>query len=221
MDRKLDDLTKYYIERNIDLIENNQWKEFFGEVPFLYRSDIAQVFLDCGINFLKYMKHVPNSCFNFLKITSITLPNNIKAIGGEAFQQCRELEQITLPDKLELIGQQAFHACKKLKTIDLPQSLENILLSAFRESGLEKIVIPDQVESILEEVFYQCTDLKYVFLPKGIRAVGVKAFSQCISLKDIHYGGTKMQWEDMVKEDYWDEDTPLEIIHCSDGDIEV
>lgn len=221
MAKKLDDLTKYYIERNIQLIENNQWKEFFGEVPFLYRGDVTQVFLDCGIDFLKYIKHVPNDCFGFLKITSIVLPDNIKSVGESAFQNCRELEKIILSNNLTFIGTQAFYCCKKLKTIDLPQSLENISLCAFRESGLEKIVIPEQVETLKEEIFYQCTDLKYVFLPKGIRFIEVKAFSQCISLKEIHYGGTEEQWEDIVKEYYWDDDTPLETIHCKDGDIEL
>ncbi len=45
------------------------------------------------------------------------IPRIVKRIGGNAFKNCRHLEQITIPENVEKIGESAFYGCSELKDI--------------------------------------------------------------------------------------------------------
>ena len=95
--------------------------------------------------------------------------------------------------------------------------------------------------------FRNCTTLTSITLPQGIQYIGYRAFSNCINLSsitipnsliaieemlrpyenysvfdvttcDITYTGTKEEWEQVYKPEYWYRSS-LGIIHCTDGDI--
>ena len=45
------------------------------------------------------------------------------------------------------------------------------------------------------------------------------SFSDCPSLREIHYNGTKQEWRKIKKHGTWKNASPIETIHCVDGDI--
>ena len=92
-----------------------------------------------------------------------TIPNSVRAIGSEAFDDCSGLSAITLPQQLTRIGQKAFWGC----------------------SGLTSITIPDGVTEIADWTFAFCTNLTTVVIPNTVKTIGYGAFRECEKLNDI------------------------------------
>ena len=87
-----------------------------------------------------------------------TLPN-------AAFANCTALQEVTLPDDIKVIGGSAFSGCAALTTVNLSQ-VTRINLSAFWGcTSLETLAL-DNVTAIGQEAFYECTGLETLKIPK-------------------------------------------------------
>lgn len=93
-------------------------------------------------------------------LTTITLPNNLTAIGDYSFADCVAIIEIRLGDGVKIIGNYAFANCEALIAQTLPQSLISIQNRAF--SG--------------------CPNLIKLTLPSSIEEIGIAAFEKCVSL---------------------------------------
>ena len=58
--------------------------------------------------------------------TSITIPDSVTYIKGEAFLGCHSLTSIDIPDSVISIGQAAFYSCTALTSITIPSSVQSI-----------------------------------------------------------------------------------------------
>lgn len=68
-----------------------------------------------------------------------------------------------------------------------------------------KLIIPSTlggypVVRIGEGAFYELKNIKEIVLPDSVTSIGIRAFSDCTSLKIIYYTGTEAQWEKISKE---------------------
>lgn len=73
---------------------------------------------------------VPNEKTRY-RMTSVTIPGQIKEIGVCAFSGCEELEKISLNEGLLMIGENAFRWCSSLKSVVIPRSVKCIFFGAF------------------------------------------------------------------------------------------
>ncbi len=70
-----------------------------------------------------------------------------------------------------------------------------------------------------------------VTIPESVTIIGEDAFSNNYSLKDIHFGGSKEQWNAITKGKNWDYHVGIDVpnnaqtggytVHCSNGEITV
>ncbi len=74
--------------------------------------------------------------YNCTGLKKVSLPNDLKTIGYEAFAECESLESINLPYNTKTIGENAFYNARKLKEITIPRSVENIADEVFNGTGL-------------------------------------------------------------------------------------
>ena len=120
-----------------------------------------------------------------------------KCIADNAFNGCTGLTSITIPDSVTSIGDDAFIGC----------------------DSLTSVTIGNGVTSIGDYAFYVCTGLTSITIGNGVTSIGDAAFRGCTGLTSITFKGTKAQWNAIVKNAYWNDNTGSYTIHCTDGDI--
>lgn len=124
--------------------------------------------------------------FNKGKTTLITAPTKLKGT-------------YTVPTTVSWIYDAAFSDCSGITTINLPDSVSRISQGAFSGcSGLEYICIPSSMKTIEPYTFYACSSMTGIRIPEGITSIGWAAFGEC-PLKDVFYGGTNQQWQQMME----------------------
>ena len=126
----MDDCTKEFIERNIELLEKDRLDLFYdnAESDLLNRKlipgSIRELTLTLkdvyGYEPLEHPSlHAVPSFYRILSdIESITIPNHIERIKSSAFKNCGKLTQITIPNNVVQIYDQAFLVCNNLKRIN-------------------------------------------------------------------------------------------------------
>ena len=100
--------------------------------------------------------------------SQVTIPDNVTAIGDEAFSGCTFLESIIIPDGVSSIGDWAFEACKALTSVTIPDSVVSIGRGAFYGcNSLGTVTISSKVASIGKKAFPDSYYLKMVIIPDG------------------------------------------------------
>jgi hypothetical protein len=64
-------------------------------------------------------------------LTSVTIPNSVTIIGGEAFLSCTNLTSVTIPNSVTSIGVGAFSSCTSLTSVTIPTSVTSMGKAAF------------------------------------------------------------------------------------------
>ena len=125
-------------------------------------------------------------------LKSVQFEAPIKWIEDGAFSFCSGLEEVELPDSIISIGTGAFGFCTQLKTVKLGNS----------------------VVSIGENAFVYCTKLESVTIPSSVQMIGEHAFnfgyqSKKEKLEELHYTGTKAQWDKLAEENDFTNKNPM------------
>ena len=131
---------------------------------------------------------LPDNFVRESKITTITIPNTVTAIGNSAFEQCRALNDITIGNSVTSIGESAFCCCTSLTSVTIPNSVTSIGNYAFNWcSGLTSITIPNSVTSIGNGAFSNCSGLTSVTIPNSVTSIGGSAFYDCSGLQTVNW----------------------------------
>ena len=93
-------------------------------------------------NPLYYAHHL---YLNGAEITSLEIPQSIKAIKYATFEGCSGITSLTIPNTVTSIGEQSFHGCSGITTLTLPESVTSIGKYAF--SGCRLTVINSDILS--------------------------------------------------------------------------
>lgn len=205
---------KEYIEKNIDLITYNEWKEFFNEAP----SGIGTLLYKAGIDFLSQMDMIPDFSFEDCRYYNLTIPNHILSIGFGAYRYSR-LKTITIPDSVTSIDADAFCNCRGLINVTFGANIRTIGSGAFRNcSRLTNINLPDSLTIIGNYTFADCTNLRSVTIPHSVVAIGDYAFSWCENLNTIIYEGSIEEFKTLQTQPEHRRDQEA-TIRCLDGDL--
>ncbi|MGM9532166.1 leucine-rich repeat protein, partial [Intestinibacter sp.] len=137
-----------------------------------------------------------NAFKNCDTIESIVIPSTVKSIGAYAFKACTGLTEITLPEGLETIGDYAFNSCTRLSSLDMPSTLKTIGAHAFDSCRLAtSLTLNDDLETIGEYAFNGCKSITgRVTLPSSLQSVPTGIFKGCEALTavDIPEGVTSI-----------------------------
>lgn len=95
---------------------------------------------------------IPKCCFYLqTKLTSLSLPEGITAIGDDAFCGCK-ISSLTLPSSLKTIGARAF-SNNGITQLTIPNKVESIGNAAFAHNSIDNIDFPATLVSLHATAF--------------------------------------------------------------------
>lgn len=104
------------------------------------------------------------------------IPNTVRTIKENAFQNSYTIKKITMSDKVNSIGAMAFQNCKFLTEIKLSDKIDKFDRRLFDGCcSLAKINTPSNLTKIAAYVFANCTSLNFN-MPSSIDSLGMGAF---------------------------------------------
>ena len=94
------------------------------------------------------------------KLTAVTLPDGVRAVGAYAFYGCTALQRLVLPASVTEIGEWAFGNCKGLADLTLSARITELLWGTFCGcDALVTLTLPDTVETVYSGSFDDCAAL--------------------------------------------------------------
>lgn len=146
---------------------------------------ITKIELPEGLTFL-------GDAFNNCKtLQEVTLPNDLTAIPSQLFYGCSSLSKVNIPDKVTTIGQSAFYGCSSLSSITIPNSVTTIKSYAFAATGIIDFTFPSKVTTIAARSVYNCPSLKSITIPSTVTSIEYAAFFANDALKTVRIYATK------------------------------
>lgn len=131
------------------------------------------------------------------QLKTVILPDSLKTIGRNSFNECKLLESVTFGSNISKIGDNAFSQCPNLNIDDLNLPLlASIGSKAFYACRIKKITSLGSITSLPNGdfnstydyigVFARNEQLKSVSLPNSIIKLGKGSFNRCTLLKQIN-----------------------------------
>ena len=176
--------------------------------PTWPKEQIVKVVVGKGVNNISVLAF--KDCTN---LTTISLPETLRTIGGHAFYGCSNLDGVTLPSSLTAIGTSAFAECTALTSVAIPSGVKTVNMDTFRNcesltevtiaagvqkiddggfegcENLESILLPSSLETLGDYAFQNCKSLKSVTIPNGVTSIGFQTFMGCSSLTEVSIQG--------------------------------
>ena len=116
-------------------------------------------------------------------LEEVTIGDNVKFIGDNAFCSCYNMKKATIGNSVETISYGAFTGCSALQEITIPASVTTMYHSVFHNCvKLEKATFLNTPVSLPETIFEGCTSLTTVDLGNKIPSIGGGAFKGCTAL---------------------------------------
>ena len=156
-------------------------------------TDWELINIDGNSNSTETVVGVPEYAFlSCTALQTVVLPEEVKAIGADAFHYCSSLSEINL-ENVTHIGNRAFKDCSDLKEVDMSE-VTTIYKEAFRRAGLIALSLP-KATSISEGItgsnsgstgsFASCQSLASVEAPL-LTNTGYLSFSGCSALEIVN-----------------------------------
>lgn len=105
----------------------------------------------------------------------VKVPESVRVIAAEAFQNHSEIESVSLPDSLLTVGEGAFEGCSSLSRITFGKKLEEIKDRAFKGTALTEISVPSSVQRLGLQAFgsalitYEGKEAEYTYETSATR----------------------------------------------------
>ena len=121
----------YFIEENIELIEEKRWDEVYDNALFNLDSEstgkFTQAMLSLGIDPIaeQGLDWIPDYYLSDVAITEFSIPNTIHSLGEGCFSYS-DLKRITIPASVETLRDYVFYECAKLEEVIVLGDLSDI-----------------------------------------------------------------------------------------------
>lgn len=122
---------------------------------------------------------VASNAFSSEKITSITLPDSVRNLAGDAFAACPNLERIAVDSPAYRSVDGAVYA------VDDSGAASELVLCPPGKSG--KWALPEGVTTIAPGAAKNAAKLTEIVFPATLQSVGEDAFGGCLALERVHF----------------------------------
>ena len=153
-------------------------------------------------------------------IKDVIICDGVTNLPLGAFAECTGLESVVIANSVISLGTAVFNGCTSLTSVTIPNSVTSLGNNTFINcTNLTNVIISNSITNTGIRIFSGCTSLINITIPNSVTNIGFRAFEDCTSLISITYQGTKNEWNNINKSSFWDSDSAITTIHCTDGDI--
>ena len=144
---------------------------------------------------------IASAFYDCRNIISVSIPNSVNSIGGQAFTYCNGLTAVHITDMTAwcnisfnssnsnplTYAHHLFLNGTEVHNLVIPNTITTINSCAFCFcESLSSITIPNSVVSIENDAFEGCNNLISVYLGNSINAIKARAFRDCSNLLSIN-----------------------------------
>lgn len=191
----MNERTKQFFLENKSLLEKIDLDDLYKAAirsKYARTSDVTEALLEAKINPMLQVSQIYDMMyFNIYSVpTNITIPDNIKFIGNQAFTGTL-IQQIDC-NNVEYLDAQAFYRCLDLQEIKIP-NVERIEQSAFYKTGLLEVTFRNRSCVVEDFAFGECDKLKTINITRYTN-ISSRAFEGCNNVETINFNGTKHEF---------------------------
>ncbi|MDD6817888.1 MAG: leucine-rich repeat protein, partial [Prevotellaceae bacterium] len=156
----------------------------------IHRLDVNDLQSWCSMSFnstkANPMTYAKDIYINGANDFDLVLPEDVCAIGNNAFHNCKGLRSLTIKGRVKQIGMNCFADCINLKNVCLSDDIENIGNGVFANcKSLTSVHLPANLSFISDSLFYGCENLTDVTIPLSVKEIRKGAFSGCKSMLKV------------------------------------
>ena len=193
----------YSLREEVEKITADQLQPGTSESTSIFYPQRSNITSFDEFKYFTGVDKIKNFTFCYCKITSITIPEGVTTIGGNAFYACSSLNAISFPTSLAKIETGAFTGCdsrNKVYISDLAAWCSvspggTVTSNPFGSRGslylnnelVTDLVIPDGVTTI-KGVFDTCYSITSVTIPDSVTSIDTFAFIRCANLASVTIG---------------------------------
>ena len=181
--------TKWYDNQPDGLI-------YAGKVLYAYKGTMPS---NTKIDIKEGTTEIGNSAFfGYANLTSVTIPNSVTSIGGDAFESCYGLKKIFNSSSLSIskgawdYGKIARYADVVYNNVSVEgdfrickDAKDNSYICEYLGSD-NNITLPKNVYGIADFAFSGCSGFTSVTIGNSVTSIGEKAFYGCSDVKEIY-----------------------------------
>lgn len=172
-----------YAFRGCSFLEKLSWKSSVSVAmgAFTSNTNLKEVVISGDVTALSNWAF--KGCSSLRKVT---LPNSMKKLSQQSFQNCSVLKEINIPEGVTSIGNFGFAGCKSLEKISLPDSVTTLDIQVFAScTNLKEVRVSSDLTDLGDQCFSNCSSLETLELPEALTSISKGAFNECSSLKTI------------------------------------
>ena len=166
---------------------------------------------------------IGTDAFSGVQFERVDLPEGIKSIEHNAFNNCYKIKSIVLPKSLEEMGSSAFSHCNELEFFDLNGFTYLPDRVLWWSPCLKELKGSENLTHIGEDALGSCRVLKSINLGICLTKIEIDAFSLYDSMINnsivINYAGTEAQWNAIDKEEDWNWRSDSLSVVCTDATL--
>lgn len=195
---------------------NQLYSKLQGEVGL-----VTTILEKAGYDPLEKLIFMPEQYYKGIgNLIGTKIPDHITYLGKDAYRDCSSLRSIDWGSSIDTIAENCFRHCFSLEKIELPDSIKLINYGAFSFcTSLKVAILSKQLDHLPGALFYNDVLLSQVVIHPKIKAIYKEVFHGCNNLTEITFTGTKQQWKRIIKDPTWNEESVIQRIVCSDGEI--
>ena len=170
--------------------------KYIGTEAFNNCRALASVTIEEGLTYIGWY------AFAYCSFASIDLPESLLDLGGYAFANNSKLTLLSIPANVRSIGGGVVANCTSLQSIEVDPantyyvSIDDVVYNAYNPArtllvmypvgkGATSFEVPSGVTLIIDGAFAGDTALTSVTLPESVKQIGYSAFSSCTNLASI------------------------------------
>lgn len=159
------------------------------------------------------VKSIEAGAFDGCSIKKLLIPASVSSIAFNAFDNSTEIE-IDPNNPFLQISDESIYSKDKTQLFvyrghdgaELPEGILSIGADAFSVSTVKTIVLPESLLIISEGALEYGNGVNItrdVYMKSGVKSIGNYAFGTISGTVNIHYNGTKDEFESISKAEYW------------------